>query len=444
MTASKYPSPPVIACMPPILRRFCVLTILLTVVALATKYVCQHVLHLPEEYCFYFIPWHYRSVDFRCFIPRFKDFHHSTFFARDAVHGMMFTYPAPGAMVYQFFYLFRHGIRVYLFISASCAILAAAAFSKSLRRHGLSWRMAIFFMTTAVLTSYPLSFNSWLGNTEIVLSVLLGLGLYFFAIGRDWEAATFFALAASLKIYPLIFFALLLGRKRYRQIVFGIVLFAVVNVVSLWMLAGSVFAAQRGIQDGLTFYQNGYALAFLPHDVGVDHSLWALVKGSILLFKLHPPAFAAWANDLRLYMLVMVAAMLLLYFVRIRKLPLANQLLCLSIISVSFSPGSKDYTLMNLYVPWGLLVLVAVDAYRAGRSVPGLNAATTCFALLFVPLNEFIVNGVVLSGQLKAIILVVLLVIGLKCPFSERSLKTPPHSELTPAPWMPSGDEAIA
>ena len=112
-----------VGAMPPILQRFLVGTILLTMAALITKFVCANLLHLGPQYGYYFMPSRLRFVDFICFIPRFQRFHHADFFAPS--HGLAFTYPAPNALIYQFFYFcFIHGIKVFVascfFVRGSC------------------------------------------------------------------------------------------------------------------------------------------------------------------------------------------------------------------------------------------------------------------------------------------------------------------------------------
>jgi len=300
-----------------------------------------------------------------------------------------------------------------------CAAAAGFAFSRALERRGLSRRNAFLFVACSLCTSYPLFFNAWVGNTEIALTVVLGLGLFFFLIRWSWLAAMCFGVAAALKIYPLIFLALLLGRKQYRQLVFALAVYMTVNIASMWLICGSVETAWRGIQGGLAYYQQHYVLGFASSDIAIDHSLFGFIKSSIVILGLNHPSTTTLANILRVFLLVAGCVAILLYFLRIRKLPITNQILCLVVITLTFSPGSKEFTLMNLYVPWGLLALTAVTAYRRKQTVDGLAAAFICLLLLLVPLTEVLIRGNSLNGQLKTVILLALLVIGLKYPFSE-------------------------
>jgi hypothetical protein len=64
-----------------------------------------------------------------------------------------------------------------------------------------------------------------------------------------------------------------------------------------------------------------------------------------------------------------------------------------------------------------MMVLLAIEAWRRDRVVPGMAAAMTCFTLLFVALNDFIAHGNVLNGNIKGIVLLALLWVGLRYPF---------------------------
>jgi hypothetical protein len=110
------------------------------------------------------------------------------------------------------------------------------------------------------------------------------------------------------------------------------------------------------------------------------------------------------------------------YFAKIHHLPVINQVICLCIASVLLPPVSYDYTLMHLYVPWGLLVLFAQEQWNMKNDVPGLTVAFVCFAVLMAPESEFIYHAVRFGGQIKAVTLVVLMYIAMKYPFDESAL----------------------
>ena len=94
---------------------------------------------------------------------------------------------------------------------------------------------------------------------------------------------------------------------------------------------------------------------------------------------------------------------------RIRKLPLLNQILALSVCAVLLPPVSFDYTLVHLLVPVGLLCLYT--APMPWRAVAGLRLCLVCFALIF-NVDAFVSLHWRLAGEFRAVVLVVLLVCG--------------------------------
>jgi len=403
--------------LPPILRLFALWTVLLGIIDVVTKFVCHHVLHLSERYDSLVFPRPLLGVDFRCFFPRFRDFHHPNFFATDAAHGLMFMYPAPAALVYQFFYILPRP-KVWFCLACVVGILTAALqFSRVLEKVGLSRRSAYLFTAVCVIFSFPLFFNLWLGNIEIFVAFLIWPALYCFVTGRYWLAGFLIGLAGAIKFYPLAFLALLFSKKRYWEVAFSLVIYGAFTLFSMWLVSGSIATSQHGIQVGLEAVKTGYTLPFNTFDSGVDHSLFALIKSSIIAFGFTYPSLETIAKIWKVYVIVMPIVGLAIYFLRIRLLPLLNQLLCIGILAVTLTPASRDYTLLNLYVPWAMLAFLAVEAYRTGQKIPGMKAAFICFVLIMSPLNEFILHSNVIAGQIKALVLVALLVIGLRYPF---------------------------
>jgi hypothetical protein len=200
-------------------------------------------------------------------------------------------------------------------------------------------------------------------------------------------------------------------------VVYLVVLAATINVASLWMISGSIPMSAAGISAGLKYFEHTYALPYNQIGTGIDHSLFALLKTAIE-FAIRPyPTPRTMAFVLRGYTVLMAVVDLALYFLCIRFLPPLNQVLCLCILAILTTPLSVDYTLMHLYVPWGMMVLLAIEAWREGREIPGMKAAFFCFLILLCSLSEFMFRQCIIGGQIKAIALVGLLVIALRYPF---------------------------
>jgi hypothetical protein len=121
------------------------------------------------------------------------------------------------------------------------------------------------------------------------------------------------------------------------------------------------------------------------------------------------------------YMITLAVVMLTLYFVRIRKLPVANQLLILTVASILLPPTSWDYTLLQLYAPFIILVFLVIDS---AHKIPGLFPVFVLFGLIFTPTNFFFYSGHGASAQIKCLLLLGLMTIALVYPFSSEGANT--------------------
>jgi hypothetical protein len=239
------------------------------------------------------------------------------------------------------------------------------------------------------------------------------LGLVFFLTNRGYSAAACFGLAASMKIYPVVYLGLLLVRRQYRQIVFGVGVLVVTTMVSLWLVYPSISVASREIDKGLDTFRVMYML-HKRVELGFDHSLLSLVKYPIKPF----PVPEKFAPVLSVYLITVAVSGIALFIFRIRRLPVINQIVCLTVACVFFPPVSFEYTLMHLFVPLALLVLLSIDLARRNRTMPGLNACFCCLVVLLGALPELIVMQHRVGGQVKAIVLGILFYLALRYPLA--------------------------
>ena len=405
------------------LRWFLGILLALNVVCLGAEVVCRYVAALGlnrNPYIFPLLREHF--PDFLWFRPRFDFFHSMQFFV---VHrGNDFMYPAPVGVVYKLFYLAPHGgLGVFLGFIGACFVTAGALFARVLWRHQLGARSAVFFSSAALLLAFPVWFEIRQANMEIVIWVVVTGGVALFLAGRGYPAAVCFGLAASMKIYPLAYLGLFLVRRQYRQIVVGLGAAVVATVGSLWLLGGTVGPAWAKVNEGVQRFRYEYVLQKRV-ELPFDHSLLSVVKLAIQRF----PTPERFAPVVTIYMTVALLAGTLMFFLRVRRLPTTNQILFLSIACAVLPPVSFEYTLLNLLMPLALLVLLSVDHARRGgtTNVPGVRPAFVCLAILLAPLSEIVVDGQRIDGQLKTVLLVVLLIVTLRYPF-----RLPPTEGIT-------------
>jgi hypothetical protein len=285
---------------------------------------------------------------------------------------------------------------------------------RALWRCGVPFLIDLLFITVCLFLSFPLWFEVKQANIEICVWVIVACGVFTFLRDRSFAAAVCFGIAGSMKFFPFVYLGLLLSKKKYREIVFSGAIAVFSTVASLWLVGGrDIVNTWRQIESGLAEFRTVYMLHFRQTEIGFDHSLFSIYKW--FWHRHHGSEIAP--HILRLYLAVAAVSGIALYFRRIRHLPVINQILCLCIASILLPPVSYEYTLLHLYVPFALLALLAQEKWNSREPIPGINAAILCFAILLSPLSELIHNSERFGGQLKAIVLVVLMYIGLKYPF---------------------------
>ncbi|MCU1251994.1 MAG: hypothetical protein JWQ49_5023 [Edaphobacter sp.] len=404
--------------LPAELLLFCRVTLWASVAAWSLAFIAGSV-GLPFPY-----NWPMLSTDalhdYWNYIDRFKLLHTSAFFTAP---GYPFTYPAPAVVLYKFLYFFgmSGGFLVYLILILAALAFAFMRIRDELLLRGLPKALAKGLPLLILVASYPIIFCIQRGNLEILIAIGLALGTWAYWRGQTWRAAILWGVFGSMKLYPLLLLAIFLSFRQYRQFFVSILAGVTTTFLSLLYIGPDLRTALAGILGGLDAFLKLYSLK-IDYWIGFDHSLFALLKLNLRNIPL--PAL------LHGYMLTLAVVMLALYFVRIRKLPVANQLLILTIASILLPPTSSDYTLLQLYAPFILLVFVAIDARER---IAGLAPCLVLLALLFTPTNFYFYSGHGAGGQIKCLLLLGLMTIALIYPFSSESASALVERELIAA-----------
>lgn len=371
---------------------------------------CKYVLHLSGKFTYPLLQKNQTFFDFTFYADKFQHFGDPSFFTTEP----SLMYPAPSAVVYALFFSYHaHPLKLFVGFIVGSFLIAGLMLFRELLRRGVQSIKAAGYIAASLLLAYPLWFELKQANIEIVVWVLLTVGVWAFFKERNYTAAACFGLAASMKIYPFVYLGLLISRRKYRAVVFSFFVALVSTLVSLWLLGPNLRDAWRKTEEAVGTFRTVYVLHFRVGEIGFDHSLFAFYKR----FWPHLPPPQILSHVLIGYLAIAAIAGICLYFLKICKLPVINQVLCLCIAFILLPPVSGDYTLMHLYVPWGLLVLFAQEQWVSRRNIPGLTAAFVCLAILVAPLGEFIYNGERFGGQIKAVTLVILMLIALRKPF---------------------------
>lgn len=412
--------------LPYALRVFLLLSVGLTVLSYVYTIVCRFLnLGLPYSFPYYYVPGD-MFRDFFGFQYKFQQWGTPVFFENARPYGY-FMYPAPLVHVFRLFFSLPHSRTCFLLSLLAMSACLGLAFIQVLRRQGMAATQSVLFVAATALLSYPLLFLIQRWNIEVLVWAVSTIGVWCFLTGRANTSAVFIGLAASLKLYPFIFLGLFLPRRKYGGFMLGLATFASVTLLSLYEIGPTIAAAARWNREQIAAFSKYYVGDVWA--LGYDHSFFALVKAATLHW--HPDLFA-WARP---YSIAAALISVALYFLRMWRLPIANQILALSILSVTLAPVSSDYTLLNLYPAFAMLTVLALQAQRHATRVPHITAFMALFALIFTPQSYIIFHAVRYGGQLRAICLAAMLVLALMTPMPEPELavaRLPPNLEEVP------------
>jgi hypothetical protein len=397
------------------LRLFCNVTLWSTVATWLIVFSASK-MGLPYPYNWFMIPVDFRH-DYSGYFERFKLLHTTAFFTAP---GHPFTYLSPSVLLYKFLYLVgeQGGFLVYLILIIVALSFAFMRIRLEMLLRGFHKELAEGLPLLILVASYPIIFCIQRGNLEILIAIGLALGTWAYWRERTWTAAIVWGVFGSVKLYPLLLLAIFLSFRQYREFFVSLLAAACTTFLSLLYIGPDLRTASAGISESLDAFLKLYSLQ-IDYWIGFDHSLFAFLK-----LNVHNVALPSLLHG---YMITVAVVMLTLYFVRIRKLPVANQFLILTVASILLPPTSSDYTLLQLYAPFIILVFVTIDF---SQKIPGLFPVFVLLGLIFTPTNFFFYSGHGASGQIKCLLLLGLMTIALVYPFSSEGANTLAETDL--------------
>jgi hypothetical protein len=386
----------------------------------------------------------------------------------------IYNYPAPAAYVYAF--LLRgfphHPVGVYVSILLTGLVLGSIILWKSAegaRRRSMGLAAAIAATT---VFGFPMWFTVDRANLEGAVALFLGIGLVLFVMRRYWSAAAFIGLAASIKPFPCLFFLLYLRKRLYREGAFGVAVAACSVLAALTALGPNPIVALRGLQPGVERYYNDRIMGVPPREEQrFTHSIMDGLKSvaSELAHALEdrklirsgkaatterpqvethlsmtirqgqePPLIRSshYAQIHQIFLLSMFIGAVAFVFVvlRVFRLPVLNQMILISVAITLLPPDAGDYTLLHLYVPFGVFLIFLTRDVATGRvefKPKQVMLISSLFALVLSPLTFF----ERFSGDVRMILLVILLIVVGKYPmpssiFKETGMADPHESPL--------------
>ena len=345
-------------------------------------------------------------------IPTFRLLHTAAFF--DSTNPSPVAYPPFGAVQLGLLYFSGHPVILFLVLAAVALGFAIWGVSRALVEVGIDRRTAVLFPLTLALVSFPIQRLVVQGNVEIFLWIFAAVGTWAYLREHDDVAAIFWGLAAASKFYPAVLLLLLLARRKFRAFTVGMLVFVAVTLLSAAYLGPDLATAWKGSLQNVFGYQVLRAAELSTREMNANHSWFLLVKLA---------ATIAGASALKLVKAYYVFGGLLfiaVFFGRLRKMPVANQLLGASVFMLTLPSISYFHTLVNLYAPLLVLFFVAIRSDRAGVRIEGLSTAILLFVPLFASFQLFTFTTYFLyCGFLQAILLLVLFLYAVQYPFAE-------------------------
>jgi Glycosyltransferase family 87 len=351
-----------------------------------------------------------------------------------AIHPFPFPYPYPTPSFYVFVFFVKlfplHSLRAYLIFVLLSFLLATCFFSLRVRR-ATPKKLPQIAIWSTLLLGFPLQFLVDRGNIEGVIWVLILLGAVAYIRNRTVISAIVWGLAASMKIFPGLLFVLFLARRKFGTFAVGVAATVAFSLLALAGIGPTIRQAAADSSKSAGFLTRAY---IIPDDTGgFDHSLFEGIKHVIHVaaafhadhtVPLIVSTMPANRKALSIYNIVIPLAGILLYWFRLRRLPLLNQFIAYIVLCVLLPYLSGDYTLVHMYIAWGAFLLFLLDDVATARvRIPAKAIRRILFscAVIFVPLSYFLIVGsnnrtFAFGSQIKTVALIVILVTVLRFP----------------------------
>jgi Glycosyltransferase family 87 len=365
-----------------------------------------------------------RFSDWTVCVTRIEHFGESNLLGRTDV-GAGYGYPAPTVYLFLIFIrLFHNSLRAYLVAASAIFMVSALLFSVHVRRLARDRLPQLAIWLTLVL-GFPALFLVDRGNIEVFLWLFVLLGIMAFVRNSPYTAALLFALAGSMKIYPLIFLLLFIPRRQYKAAALGAFAVCAFSGLAIVGIGPDISETLHAISHNAALVKDAYFVHLSPEEIRFDHSIFSVEKQLINLFlharyRIGPDNYPTFEASTRIYGIITPLAFVILYVVRLRRLPLLNQFMGLTICSIVLPYISGEYTLVHVYLIWAAFLWFLLTDVKSGLSdlsSKRMNLMMSSFAIVIAPLSFVVLkthSG--FSGQIKSLVLVFLLAVILRTP----------------------------
>lgn len=403
----------------------------LTAIAWAVVGVRAFLLHDPHPLNSILVP-EPPFTDFTYLGERIAHFGEPHLLTRTDLHDSdPYPYPVPSIYAYLFFLRsFSHPLRDYLVFAFLSFLIPTCLLSLRVKRMRAGWLPQTALWST-FLFGFPLVILLDRANIEAVLWVFILFGIVAYTRNRLLASAILWAIAAAMKIAPGLFFVLFLARRKYWMFTIAVAATATFSLLALAGVGPTIRQAALDSSQSAPFLRNEFIL--VRHEPKFDESLFGAAKQIIFLYNyVHrsnyrpslPRILPGVKNALQLYSLLIPIGALLLYWFRLRHLPLLNQFIAYVVLSILLPQVSYEYKLVYLYLVWGaflLFLLTDVVTDRVKIPARAIRLVLLSCAVIFVPLTYIELtnkrgNSFGVGGQVKMVLLILILLTVLRVP----------------------------
>lgn len=342
--------------------------------------------------------------DIGIYNTRFTLFHTEAFY-RDLPGYSSFAYPPVDALLYAYLYSVSKPVTDFVVLMGLWMVLFCGVAAHVLRGCTLSIWTRLAAALALPFFSFPVVFLAERANVEFFVWVLISLGTYLYVRRRLPWAAACFGLAAGMKLYPILLLGIFVrDRREIKAALLGVATFVLSTLAALWYAGPTIAIAFHGFLNGVLHFKNANGERSRTVEIPFDHSLFSPIKVAGLSGHVLP---THWAQT---YYLVAGFLFVGLFLFAVRKKPLLNRLMFLSVAMVALPPVSYEYTLVHLYLP--IVLLLAYVLHRSVQTDERLVSADLVAlgaALLLTFPFGILGNGTfVLAGQIKVLALLML------------------------------------
>lgn len=234
-------------------------------------------------------------------------------------------------------------------------------------------------------TSYPFFSLLDRGNFDMILFVLFGFFIISFKSEKYLLSSMLLAIANAIKPFTLMFLILFLIKKKYKELVFSLIVMSLLILGSFAMLKGNIFNQISVFISNVADFNYRYVYTTENWGMGNNSSLYMCLKMLLCMnensFHISPFLLASVYKYISAFFTVFT-----IFFVWKEKV-FWKQITLMTLYMLLIPPVITDYKLIFLFIP----IYLFVNAKKEESTKSDL-LYLIFFALLLIPKHYFIVD----------------------------------------------------